>query len=106
MCTTQVVVTLLEPIQRRAEPIPGEKEAPVGNAAVAAAAAHVLEYIVRKCSELFKVPPPHRVCTYVQLINNTWLEDLRQSGHLLSPGSRLPLSSGPISGVFSPMIIV
>lgn len=49
------MVTLLEPIQRRSEPIPGGQVAPADNAAVAAAAAHVVEYIIRKCSELFKV---------------------------------------------------
>ena len=51
----QVVVMLLEPIQRRSEPTLGESEAPSGNAAIATAAAHVVEYDIRKCSELFKV---------------------------------------------------
>lgn len=51
----QVVVTLLEPIQRRLEPIEGETDSPAGNSAVATAAAHVVEFIIRKCSELFKV---------------------------------------------------
>lgn len=50
-----MVVTLLEPIQQRSEPIPGETDSPAGNSAVATAAAHVVEFIIRKCSELFKV---------------------------------------------------